>query len=97
MNGCVIFSYIIRIFVKISYAHFKKSTNFLSFLPDDFVACQIMAKNPIITGLIQTGIRTRCLGKNTKFMTIYRISVGKMTTMFSIYFNFNTNVLANIW
>ena len=30
-------------------------------------------------------------------MSINRISVGRMTFMFSLYFNFNINVLANIW
>ena len=34
--------------------------------------------------------------KVTDFTTIYRISVGKMALMFSFYFNFNINVLANI-
>ena len=30
-------------------------------------------------------------------MIINRISIGRMTIMFSFYFNFNINVLPNIW
>ena len=37
------------------------------------------------------------LAKVTDCMTIYRIPVGKLTLMLSFYFNFNINMLANIW
>ena len=37
----------------------------------------------------------RTLAKVTDFMTIYRISLGKMALTFSFYFNFNINISAN--
>ena len=40
-----------------------------------------------------TGYQT----KFDDFMTINRISIGKMTLMFSCYFNFNVNISANSW
>ena len=36
--------------------------------------------------------RTRYLAKVADFMTINRISIRRMTHMFSFYFNFNINV-----
>ena len=44
------------------------------------------------------GSYTNCytdLGTRQMLMTINRISVGKMAHMFSFYFNYNINVLAN--
>ena len=35
--------------------------------------------------------------KVTDFMSIYRISLGKIALIFSFYFNFNINISANIW
>ena len=38
-----------------------------------------------------------CQTKVADFMTIYKISIGRMAPMFWFYFNFNFSVLANIW
>ena len=38
-----------------------------------------------------------CQTKIADFMTINRISLVRMTLMFSFYYNFNINALANIW
>ena len=37
------------------------------------------------------------LARVTDFMTIYRISLGKMALTFSFYFHFNINASTNIW
>ena len=52
-----------------------------------------------ITGRIQIDMPTRCMAKVADFMTINRISIGRMTLTFSFHFNFNINELANtcIW
>ena len=40
--------------------------------------------------------RLRCLTKIADFMTINKISIGRIAIMLSFYFNFSINVLANI-
>ena len=47
--------------------------------------------------IFKVGNGPRYQTKVADFMTIYRISIGRMTLRFSLYFNFNINVLANIW
>ena len=44
-----------------------------------------------ITGRIQIDMPTRCLAEVADFMTINRISIGRMALMFSFHFNFNIN------
>ena len=55
------------------------------------------SSDTVNTGRIQIGIRTRCQANVNDSMTINRISTGRMALIFSFYFNFNINVLANIW
>ena len=38
-----------------------------------------------------------CQTKIVEFMTTNRISLVRMTLMFSFYYNFNINALVNIW
>ena len=56
-----------------------------------------VSEGSYVTGRIQIGIRTRCHTNVDDSMTINRISTGRMTLMFSFYFNFIINVSANIW
>ena len=53
--------------------------------------CVIIAPDHDLIGDISTG----ALAKDTGFMTICRISLGKMALLFSLCYNIN--VLANVW
>ena len=46
---------------------------------------------------IQMGMLIKCLEKSYDLMTSNRISIVKMALEFLHYFNFNTNLLTNIW
>ena len=51
-----------------------------------FLSTQVEFKSVCVPG---------ALAKVTDFMSIYRISVGKMSLTFSLYFNFIITILAN--